>query len=242
LRSITLRALVERFLRARSGYGRLPVDRGAHVACVADGDAVSARPGQRSTLPSLETPTHYLRCRVLARRAPVRVRSDALTTFVAGSPASAHDPTRWRPRRAGAGARRLPGGACLLAELQRRHPAHRSAARLRAACPRRRDGRSADAASSPRRGREHARRGGSTFARSGPPNRVAECEPAIDWGRHGRTSFLHQPLAGGYWPAARRVWRRDRSMVPANVTPPMSLQPMMAGAVTRVACLAHRCT
>ena len=52
-------------------------------------------------------------------------------------PASAHDADALATETALARARGgCPAAQALLAELERRHPAHRSAARLRAACPR----------------------------------------------------------------------------------------------------------
>ena len=86
--------------------------------------------------PSLEEPTDYLRCRVLAKRTAAEAER-CLAAFRRRFPASAHDADALATETALALARGgCPAAKALLAELERRHHAHRSAARLRAACPR----------------------------------------------------------------------------------------------------------
>ena len=90
--------------------------------------------------PSLEEPTEYLRCRVLAKRTAVRTTEAerCLADFRRRFPASAHDADALATETALALARGgCPAAQALLTELERRHPAHGSAARLRAACGRR---------------------------------------------------------------------------------------------------------
>ena len=102
----------------------------------ADGDA-ALRDLAAVDSPSLEDPTHYLRCRVLAKRAAPEAER-CLADFRRRFPTSAHDADALATETALALARGgCPAANALLAELERRHPAHRSAARLRAVCPRR---------------------------------------------------------------------------------------------------------
>ena len=93
--------------------------------------------------PSLEEPTEYLRCRVLAKRAPARATQSGkgercLADFRRRFPASAHDADALATETALALARGgCPAAQALLTELERRYPRHGSAARLRAVCSRR---------------------------------------------------------------------------------------------------------
>ena len=132
----TLRALVERFPRdpataaARYELALMEQAAGHGDAALRDLAAVDS--------PSLEEPTDYLRCRVLAKRAAAERGSErCLADFRRRFPASAHDADALATETALALARGgCPAAQALLAELERRHPAHRSAARLRAACRR----------------------------------------------------------------------------------------------------------
>ena len=104
-----------------------------------DGDA-ALRDLAAVDTPSLEEPTEYLRCRVLARRTAARTTEAerCLADFRRRFPASAHDADALATETALALARGgCPAAQALLTELERRHPAHGSAARLRAACRRR---------------------------------------------------------------------------------------------------------
>ncbi len=84
--------------------------------------------------PSLEEPTDYLRCRVLAKRAATEAER-CLADFRRRFPASAHDADALATETALAMVRGgCPAAQALLAELERRHPEHGSAVRLRAAC------------------------------------------------------------------------------------------------------------
>jgi hypothetical protein len=134
----TLRALVERFpsesatAAARYELALMEETAGSGEAALRDLSAVDA--------PALEEPKEYLRCRVLARRTAVRTTEAerCLADFRRRFPASAHDGDALATETALALAR----GGCaaaqaLLTELERRHPEHASAARLRAACNRR---------------------------------------------------------------------------------------------------------
>jgi TolA-binding protein len=131
----TLRALVERFPRdpstaaARYELGLMEQAIGHEDAALRHLAAVDA--------PALEEPTDYLRCRVLAKRAAADAER-CLADFRRRFPASAHDADALATETALALARGgCPAAQALLTELERRHPAHGSAARLRAACPRR---------------------------------------------------------------------------------------------------------
>jgi ferric-dicitrate binding protein FerR (iron transport regulator)/TolA-binding protein len=133
----TLRALVERFPRdpatAAARYELALMEQAA-----ADGEA-ALRDLAAVDSPSLEDPTHYLRCRVLAKRGAGQAgeAERCLADFRRRFPASAHDADALATETALALARGgCPAAQALLAELERRHPAHRSAARLRAACRR----------------------------------------------------------------------------------------------------------
>ena len=133
----TLRALVERFPRdpatAAARYELALMEQAA-----ADGEA-ALRDLAAVDSPSLEDPTHYLRCRVLAKRGAAQAgeAERCLAEFRRRFPASAHDADALATETALALARGgCPAAQALLAELERRHPAHRSAARLRAACRR----------------------------------------------------------------------------------------------------------
>jgi ferric-dicitrate binding protein FerR (iron transport regulator) len=133
----TLRALVERFPRdpatAAARYELALMEQAA-----ADGEA-ALRDLAAVDSPSLEDPTHYLRCRVLAQRGVAQAgeAERCLAEFRRRFPTSAHDADALATETALALARRgCPAAQALLAELERRHPAQRSAARLRAACPR----------------------------------------------------------------------------------------------------------
>jgi hypothetical protein len=131
----TLRALVERFpgdsatAAARYELALMEDAIGSADAALRDLAAVDA--------PSLAEPTEYLRCRVLARRAPARAEQ-CLADFRRRFPASAHDADALATEASLAMARGgCPAAQDLLAELERRHPKHGAAARLRAACNRR---------------------------------------------------------------------------------------------------------
>jgi len=132
----TLRALVERFphdsATAAAHYELALMEdaAGSTEAALRDLAAVDA--------PSLEEPTEYLRCRVLARRPAARATEAerCLADFRRRFPASAHDADALATQTALALAR----GGCaaaqaLRAELERRHPRHGAVDRLRAACP-----------------------------------------------------------------------------------------------------------
>jgi len=134
----TLRALIERFPRdsataaARYELALMEDAAGSGDAALRDLAAVDA--------PSLEEPTEYLRCRVLAKRTAVNTTraEQCLADFRRHFPASAHGADALATQTALAMAR----GGCaaaqaLLAELERRHPTHDATARLRAACNRR---------------------------------------------------------------------------------------------------------
>jgi hypothetical protein len=134
----TLRALVERFPResaaaaARYELALMEEAAGFGDAALRDLAAVDT--------PSLEEPTEYLRCRVLAKRTATRTTEAerCLSDFRRRFPASAHDADALATETALALARGgCPAAQALLTELERRHPEHGSAARLRAACGRR---------------------------------------------------------------------------------------------------------
>ena len=134
----TLRALVERFPResvvaaARYELALMEEAAGSGDAALRDLAAVDT--------PSLEEPTEYLRCRVLARRPAARATEAerCLADFRRRFPASAHDADALATETALALARGgCPAAQALLTELERRHPTHGAAARLRAACGRR---------------------------------------------------------------------------------------------------------
>jgi len=131
----TLRALVERFphesatAAARYELALMEDATGSRDAALRDLAAVDT--------PSLEEPTEYLRCRVLAKRTAVRTAEAerCLSDFRRRFPASAHDADALVTETALALARGgCPAAQPLLTELERRHPKHGAAARLRAAC------------------------------------------------------------------------------------------------------------
>ncbi len=128
----TLRALVERFPResataaARYELALMEETAGYGDAALRDLAAVDT--------PSLEEPTDYLRCRVLAKRASTGAEW-CLADFRRRFPASAHDADALGAETALAMVRGGCGAAqALLAELERRYPQHGPAVRLRAAC------------------------------------------------------------------------------------------------------------
>ena len=128
----TLRALVERFPResataaARYELALMEETAGHGDAALRDLAAVDT--------PSLEEPTDYLRCRVLAKRA-VTEAERCLADFRRRFPSSAHDADALAAETALAMVRGgCPAAQALLAELEWRHPGHGSAVRLRAAC------------------------------------------------------------------------------------------------------------
>jgi len=134
----TLRALVDRFPRdsaaaaARYELALMEESTGAGETALRDLAAVDT--------PSLEEPTEYLRCRVLARRAPARAAEAerCLADFRRRFPASAHDADALATETALALVRGgCPAAQALLTELERRHPQHGAATRLRASCKRR---------------------------------------------------------------------------------------------------------
>jgi TolA-binding protein len=134
----TLRALVERFPResatAAALYELAVMEEaaGSRDAALRDLAAVDT--------PSLEEPTYYLRCRVLAQRAAPRAAEAerCLADFRRRFPTSAHDADALATETELALARGgCPAAQALLAELERRYPEHGSSARLRAACGRR---------------------------------------------------------------------------------------------------------
>ena len=128
----TLRTLVERFPResataaARYELALMEETAGYGDAALRDLAAVDT--------PSLEEPTDYLRCRVLAKRASTEAER-CLADFRRRFPASAHDADALAAETALAMVR----GGCSaaqarLVELERRYPKQGSAVRLRAAC------------------------------------------------------------------------------------------------------------
>jgi hypothetical protein len=128
----TLRALVERFpgesatAAARYELAIMEETAGRGDAALRDLAAVDT--------PSLEEPTDYLRCRVLAKRAATEAER-CLADFRRRFPASAHDADALGAETALAMVRGgCPAAQALLAELDRRYPKHGSAVRLRAAC------------------------------------------------------------------------------------------------------------
>ena len=130
----TLRTLVERFPRdpatAAARYELALMEQATR-----DGEA-ALRDLAAVDNPSLEEPAHYLRCRVLAKHAAAEAER-CLADFRRQFPASAHDADALATEAALALARGgCPAAQALRAELEQRHPAHVSAARLRAACPR----------------------------------------------------------------------------------------------------------
>ena len=134
----TLRALVERFPR-ESAAAAAHYELALMEEAAGSGDA-ALRDLAAVDTPSLEEPTEYLRCRVLARRTAVRTTEAerCLADFRRRFPASAHDADALATETALALARGgCPAAQALLTELARRHPEHGSAARLRAACGRR---------------------------------------------------------------------------------------------------------
>jgi TolA-binding protein len=134
----TLRALVERFpndsAAAAARYELALMEDAAGSGDAALGDLAAV------DTPSLEEPTEYLRCRVLAKR-PAAHAGEAercLADFRRRFPTSAHDADALATETALAIARGgCPAAQSLLAELEQRHPKHRAAARLRGACGRR---------------------------------------------------------------------------------------------------------
>ena len=132
----TLRALVERFPRESGGGGRT-LRAGAHGSRRSAHEDAALRHLAAVDTPALEEPTEYLRCRVLAKRTAVGTAEAerCLADFRRRFPASAHDADALATETALALARGgCPAAQALLTELERRHPAHGSAARLRAAC------------------------------------------------------------------------------------------------------------
>jgi TolA-binding protein len=128
----TLRTLVERFPResataaARYELALMEETAGYGNAALRDLAAVDT--------PSLEEPTDYLRCRVLAKHAASE-EERCLADFRRRFPASAHDADALGAETALAMVRGgCPAARALLTELERRYPAHGSAVRLRAAC------------------------------------------------------------------------------------------------------------
>jgi ferric-dicitrate binding protein FerR (iron transport regulator)/TolA-binding protein len=128
----TLRTLVERFPResataaARYELALMEETAGYGDEALRDLAAVD--------IPSLEEPTDYLRCRVLAKRTATEAER-CLADFRRRFPASAHDADALGAETALAMVR----GGCqaaqaLLSELERRYPQQGSAVRLRAAC------------------------------------------------------------------------------------------------------------
>ena len=129
----TLRALVERFPResataaARYELALMEETAGYGDAALRDLAAVDT--------PSLEEPTDYLRCRVLAKRAAATEAERCLADFRRRFPSSAHDADALGAETALAMVRGgCPAAQALLAELERGYPKHGSAVRLRAAC------------------------------------------------------------------------------------------------------------
>jgi len=128
----TLRTLVERFPResataaARYELALMEETAGYGDAALRDLAAVDTA--------SLEEPTDYLRCRVLAKRAAAEAER-CLADFRLRFPVSAHDADALGAETALAMVRGgCPAAKALLAELERRYPKHGSAVRLRAAC------------------------------------------------------------------------------------------------------------
>ncbi|HLK89855.1 MAG TPA: FecR domain-containing protein [Polyangia bacterium] len=128
----TLRTLIERFPResataaARYELALMEGTTGHEDAALRDLAAIDT--------PSLEEPTEYLRCRVLAKRAASQAER-CLADFRRRFPTSAHDADALASETALAMVRGgCPAAQALLTELARLHPEHRSAARLRAAC------------------------------------------------------------------------------------------------------------
>ena len=128
----TLRTLVERFPReaataaARYELALMEETAGYGDAALRDLAAVD--------IPSLEEPTDYLRCRVLAKQTATDAER-CLADFRRRFPASAHDADALGAETALAMVRGgCPAAQALLAELERRYPTHGSAVRLRAAC------------------------------------------------------------------------------------------------------------
>jgi hypothetical protein len=128
----TLRTLVERFphesatAAARYELALMEETAGDEDAALTDLAAVDT--------PSLEEPTDYLRCRVLAKRAGTEAER-CLADFRRRFPASAHDADALGAETALAMVRGgCPAAQALLTELEHRYPKHGSAVRLRAAC------------------------------------------------------------------------------------------------------------
>jgi FecR-like protein len=128
----TLRTVVERFPResataaARYELALMEETAGQRDAALRDLAAVD--------IPSLEEPTDYLRCRVLAKRSGTEAER-CLADFRRRFPASAHDADALGAETALVMVRGgCPAAEALLAELERRYPKHGSAVRLRAAC------------------------------------------------------------------------------------------------------------
>jgi hypothetical protein len=128
----TLRTLVERFPResataaARYELALMEETAGYGEAALRDLAAVD--------IPSLEEPTDYLRCRVLAKRDATEAEQ-CLADFRHRFPTSAHDTDALGAETALAMVRGgCPAARALLEELERRYPKHGSAIRLRAAC------------------------------------------------------------------------------------------------------------
>ena len=128
----TLRTLVERFPR-ESATAAARYELALMEETAGDGDA-ALRDLAAVDTPSLEEPTDYLRCRVLAKRAATEAER-CLADFRRRFPASAHDADALGAETALAMVRGgCPAAQALLAELERRYPKHGSAVRLRAAC------------------------------------------------------------------------------------------------------------
>jgi len=134
----TLRALVGRFPR-ESATAAARYELGLMEAAAGHGDA-ALRDLAAVDAPSLEEPTAYLRCRVLAKQATAQtVEAElCLADYRRRFPTSAHDADALATEAALALARGgCPAANALLAELALRHPKHGAAVRLRAACDRR---------------------------------------------------------------------------------------------------------
>jgi hypothetical protein len=133
----TLRALVERFPHD-SATAAAHYELALMEDAAGSGEAALGHLAAVDT-PSLEEPTEYLRCRVLAKRAAQTGQAErCMADFRRRFPVSPHDSDALATETALALARGgCPAARALLAELERRHPKHGSTARLRAACGRR---------------------------------------------------------------------------------------------------------
>ncbi len=128
----TLRMLVTRFPRDRSAaaarYELAYMEHAADDPDAALGDLAAVDD------PALDEPARYLRCRVLAPRAPTAA-DRCFADFRRQFPASPHDADALATQAALALAHGgCPAARAPLAELARRYPAHRSIVRLRASC------------------------------------------------------------------------------------------------------------